>query len=51
MEGTMDVVITQDPLCLIQNTGQVFSNIFSGLAPAHQVPEIAMRIIVRDNLP
>ena len=51
MDGTMDVVINQDPLSLIQNTGQIFSNVFSGLSPAHQIPEIAMRIVVRENLP
>lgn len=51
VDGTMDVVITQDPLCMIQDVGQIFSNIFAGLPPVHQVPELAMRIVTRENLP
>lgn len=51
IEGTMDVVVSQDPLTLVHNVCQIFTNIGGGLAPTHRVPESAMRIIFRENLP
>lgn len=51
IDGTMDVVISQDPVTIVQNVCHIFSNISGGLQPEDRVPEIAMRIIFRENLP
>lgn len=51
IDGTMDVVISQDPVTVVQNVCHIFSNIRSGLSRDDSVPETAMRIIFRENLP
>ncbi len=51
IDGTMDVVISQDPLAIIQNVCHIFTNIEAGLAATDRIPEIAMRIICSENLP
>lgn len=51
IDGTMDVVISQDPLAIIHNVCQIFSNIRNGFSPEYRVPESAIRIIFKENLP
>lgn len=51
IEGTMDVVISQDPATIVHDVCHIFSNIQKGYAPNDRIPEIAMRIITRENLP
>ncbi|WP_268753148.1 LacI family DNA-binding transcriptional regulator [Desulfopila aestuarii] len=51
IDGTMDVLISQNPLTIVQNVCHIFSNIHNGLSPTERIPDIAMRIICRENLP
>jgi LacI family transcriptional regulator len=51
IDGTMDIVISQDPVTIVQNVCHIFSNIYAGLQPENRIPEIAMRIIFKENLP
>lgn len=51
IDGTMDVVISQDQTSIVHNVCQIFSNIQNGLAPSERIPELAMRVICRENLP
>lgn len=51
IDGTMDVIISQDPSTIIHNVCQIFSNIKNSLPPMDRIPELAMRVICRENLP
>ncbi len=51
IDGTMDVVISQDPLTIVHTVCHILSNIHNGFASCECIPEIAMRIICRENLP
>lgn len=51
IDGTMDIVISQDPVTIVQNVCHIYSNIQSGFLSEDSVPETAMRIIFRENLP
>jgi len=51
IDGTMDVVISQDPVTLVHNVCHIFSNIRNGLQAEENVSETAMRIIFRENIP
>jgi len=51
IDGTIDVVIHQDPLAMVHNVCQIFANIKSSFPTIEKVPELAMRIICRENMP
>jgi len=51
IDGTMDVVISQDQLAIVQNVCHILTNIRNGFHPTERIPELAMRIICRENLP
>lgn len=51
LDGTMDIVIHQDPITLIQHTCHVFSNIALGIEPQAGIAKLSMQIICRENLP
>ena len=51
LDGTMDIVIHQDPVTMVHNTCQIFSNLALGAAPLAGIPQLSMQIICRENLP
>lgn len=51
VDGTMDIVISQDPVTIVQNVCHIFSNIRNEQQVEDSVPKTAMRIIFRENLP
>lgn len=51
VEDLMDVVITQSPQIIVQNTVQIFTNIRNGHEPLAGVPHLIMEVVVKENLP
>jgi LacI family transcriptional regulator len=51
LDDVMDVVITQSPQTIVQNTLQVFTNLRNGLGALVGLPPLVMEIVVKENLP
>jgi LacI family transcriptional regulator len=51
LNGTMDIVISQDPLAIVHNTCQILANIRQGDSSLDGVPKLSMQLICRENLP
>jgi len=47
----MDIVITQSPDIIVQNTLKIFDNIRNGAAPMQGVEDLTMQVVVKENLP
>lgn len=51
LEDIMDVVITQSPDIIVQNTLKIFDNIRNGAVPMQGVADLTMQVVVKENLP
>lgn len=51
LEDIMDVVITQGPDVIVQNTFKIFENVRAGRAAQTGVATLAMEVMVKENLP
>lgn len=51
IDGTMDMIISQDPVNIVRNVCHVLSNIHNGFAPSECMLDITMGLICRENLP
>jgi LacI family transcriptional regulator len=51
IDGTMDVVITQNPRALLMDCAAIFDNIRAGSAPDLNIGRPVGEIILRENLP
>ena len=51
LDGTIDIVISQDPLAIVHNVCQVASTITRGITSLENIPNLSMQIICRENLP
>ncbi|MBX2831289.1 MAG: LacI family DNA-binding transcriptional regulator [Rhodospirillales bacterium] len=51
LEDIMDVVITQSPGVIVQNTLRIFENLRNGLDANADVAKLTMEVVVKENLP
>lgn len=51
LEDTMDLVITQSPDSIVQNTLKIFENVRAGKAPLTGVSKLSMELVFKENLP
>ena len=51
LEDIMDLVITQSPDSIVQNTLKIFENVRAGKAPLSGVSKLGMELVFKENLP